>query len=67
LRLAETERVDKTDGDDGQQADNEEQGRQQEGPSSFAEAAQVEHHDEEEDPQAERDGCAVQAREGGLQ
>ena len=67
LRLVEPERVDEADGDDGQQADDEEQGRQQEGPSRLAEAAQVEHHDEEEDPEAERDGGAVQAREGGLQ
>ena len=55
LRLAEPEGVDEPDGDDGEQADDEDQGRQQEGPGRLAEAAQVEHGDEEQDPEAERD------------
>ena len=59
--------MDEADGDDGQQPDDEDHRGQQEGARRLAQAAQVEQHDEEKDPQAQRNGGAVQRREGRLE
>ena len=67
LWLVEAEGVDEADGDDGQESDDEHRRGQQEGARRLAQAAQVEHHDEQEDPQAQRDGGPVERREGRLE
>ena len=56
LRLVQAQRVDQPDHDDGEQPHDEHHGRQQEGPGRLAQAAQVEHGDEDEDAQAQRHG-----------
>ena len=67
LGLVEPERVDEADGDDGQEPDDEQHRRQEEGAGRLPKAAQVEHGDEEEDPQAERHGGPIERGEGGVE
>ena len=59
--------MDQPDGDDREQADDEEQGREQEGPGRFAQASQVENGDDRQDAEADRDGGGADAGEGGCQ
>ncbi len=67
LGLVEPEGMDEADGDDGQETDDEHHRRQQEGARRLAEAPQVEHHDEEEDAQAQRHRGPVQGGKGRLE
>ena len=65
LLLVQAEGMDEADGDDGEQAEDEDQRGQQEGTGRLAQAAQVEHRDDEEDAEAERDGGTGKRGEGG--
>ena len=55
LRLTQAQGVDQADGNDGQQPDDEDEGRDEKGTGPLPQPAEIEHGDDQEDAQAHRD------------
>ena len=67
LTGAQAERVDQTDGDDGQQPDDEHERGDEEGTGALTEATEIERRHDHEDGEADRDGVRSRRGEGGCE